>query len=271
MNNLEAVIYGIIQGLSEFLPISSSGHLALLPHLMDIQDPGVKFDLMMHLGTALAIIVYFKDQVKKLLSHIHPKVFLLQEDGEELSFFRNFTVATITSVFFILVLLPISKMAREPWIIILNLSFFGGLLWWADLFNKKRVLNFNPMEKGLNLKYACLIGAAQSLAIFPGVSRSGITITMALFLGMRRKDAGSFSFLMSLPIILAGILKEVPDLVRGGDTTAAGPLIVGIATSFIIGWLTIHFFMKLIAKIPLNVFTFYRWIVAVFIYFIIYY
>ncbi|HLW56820.1 MAG TPA: undecaprenyl-diphosphate phosphatase [Bacteriovoracaceae bacterium] len=266
MNNLEAIIYGIIQGLSEFLPISSSGHLALLPHLMEIQDPGVKFDLMMHLGTALAIIVYFKDQVKNLLSHIHPKIFLLKEESEELSFFKNFTVATITSVVFILLLLPISKLAREPWIIILNLTFFGGLLWAADFFNKKRVLSFNPMEQGLNFKYACLIGAAQALAIFPGVSRSGITITMALFLGMRRKDAGSFSFLMSLPIILAGILKEVPDLVSGGDTTAAGPLIIGIATSFIIGWLTIHFFMKLIARIPLGVFAIYRWGIAAIIY-----
>lgn len=271
MNNIEAIIYGLIQGLSEFLPVSSSGHLALLPHLMNIEDPGVKFDLMMHLGTALAIIVYFKDQVFNLLSHIRPKTFIMtSEGGHDVSFFRNFTVATIASVLCILVLLPVSRLAREPWIIILNLCVFGALLWFADWLNRKRVVDFNPMEAGLNLKYAIAIGVAQALAIFPGVSRSGITITVALLLGMRRKDAGAFSFLLSLPIIFAGILKEVPELLRGGDTTAGGPLIVGIATSFVVGWLTIHFFMKLIAKIPLNVFAIYRWIIALLVYFVVY-
>ena len=270
MNNLEAVVYGVIQGLSEFLPVSSSGHLALLPHLINIEDPGVKFDLMMHLGTALAILVYFKNEVTNLFLEMHPKKFLLADGGKEQWFFRNFVVATIASVICILILLPISKLAREPWVIILNLSFFGALLWFADWFNKKRTLNFNPMEIGLSLKFALIIGVSQALAIFPGVSRSGITITVALLLGMRRKDAGAFSFLLSLPIIFAGILKEVPDLLSGGDTTAGGPLIVGIATSFVVGWLTIHFFMKLIARIPLNIFAIYRWVVAIIIYFVIY-
>lgn len=271
MNNLEAVIYGLIQGLSEFLPVSSSGHLALLPHIMKIEDPGVKFDLMMHLGTALAIVVYFKDQVIQLVSQIRPKTFLLDtKENKEASFFKNFTIATIASVICILILLPVSKLARDPWIIILNLSFFGGLLWFADVYNRKKVLSFNPMELGINLKYAVLIGAAQALAIFPGVSRSGITITAALFLGMRRKDAGAFSFLLSLPIILAGILKELPELLRGGDATAVGPLIVGITTSFVVGWLTIHFFMKLIARIPLSFFAIYRWLIALLVYFIVY-
>lgn len=271
MNNLEAIIYGLIQGLSEFLPVSSSGHLALLPHLMHIEDPGVKFDLMMHLGTALAIIVYFKDQVLNLIRHIRPKTFLLTpEVGSDISFFRNFTVSTVASVLCILALLPVSKLAREPWIIILNLCLFGALLWFSDWFNRKRVIDHNPMEIGLNLKYAIAIGAAQALAIFPGVSRSGITITVALLLGMRRKDAGAFSFLLSLPIIFAGILKELPELLKGGDTTPGGPLIVGIATSFIVGWLTIHFFMKLIAKIPLSVFAIYRWVIALLVYFVVY-
>lgn len=270
MNNLEAIIYGVIQGLSEFLPISSSGHLALLPQLMNIEDPGVKFDLMMHLGTALAVIIYFRDDVFKLLRNIHPRVFDLTRSSSELWFFRNFSISTISSVILILLFLPLSKMAREPWIIILNLSFFGGLLWFADYYNRKKVLNSNPMVEGLNLKYAVFIGLAQAFAIFPGVSRSGITITVALLIGMRRKDAGAFSFLLSLPIILAGILKEIPELLAGGDTTAVAPLIIGVATSFVVGFVTIHFFMKLIAKIPLSVFAVYRWLIAVIIYFVLY-
>src|SRR5690606_9742377 len=161
MNNLEAVVYGVIQGLSEFLPVSSSGHLALLPHVIKIEDPGVKFDLMMHLGTALAILVYFKDQIAQMLAQMHPKTFLLAEASKEQWFFRNFSIATIASVICILILLPISKFAREPWVIILNLSLFGALLWFADWFNKKKLLTFNPMEAGLSLKFAMMIGMAQ--------------------------------------------------------------------------------------------------------------
>lgn len=270
MNSLEAVIYGIIQGLSEFLPVSSSGHLALLPHFMHIEDPGVKFDLMMHLGTALAVMVYFKDLIIKLLKQIKPLILFKKDPLGELHFARNFIISTAASVVCILILLPFSKMAREPWVIVLNLSVFGALLWFADWFNAKNHMKSNPMEEGIQWKLAVLIGVAQSLAIFPGVSRSGITITMALLLGLRRKDAGAFSFLLSLPIIFAGILKEIPELMSGGDSTAILPLVLGVITSFVVGFLTIHFFMKLIAKIPLYVFSIYRWIIAATVYFVIY-
>jgi undecaprenyl-diphosphatase len=103
---------------------------------------------------------------------------------------------------------------------------------------------------------------SQALAIFPGVSRSGITLTMALILGMRRKEAAAFSFLLSLPIIMAGILKEIPDLVKEGNTDQFLVLMAGVLTSFIAGWLTVHFFMKLIARIHLVYFAIYRWIIA---------
>ncbi|HLT21840.1 MAG TPA: undecaprenyl-diphosphatase UppP [Bacteriovoracaceae bacterium] len=270
MNNFEAVIYGVIQGLSEFLPVSSSGHLALLPHLMNIEDPGVKFDLMMHLGTALAVMAFFKAEILKLLSQIKPLIFFEKKNSNDLFFAKNFIISTSASVFCILMLLPFSKMAREPWVIILNLVVFGALLWFADWFNMKNHRKTNPMEEGIQWKLAILIGVAQSLAIFPGVSRSGITITMALLLGLRRRDAGAFSFLLSLPIIFAGILKEIPSLLDGGDSTSLMPLMVGVVTSFIVGFLTIHFFMKVIAKIPLYVFSLYRWLIALAVYFVIY-
>lgn len=270
MNNLEAIIYGVIQGLSEFLPVSSSGHLALLPHLMHIEDPGVKFDLMMHLGTALAVMLYFKSEILKLLKQIKPLLLFEKKNDGDLYFAKNFVISTIASVVCILLLLPFSKMAREPWVIVLNLSVFGALLWFADWFNSQKHLKTNPMEEKIQWKLAILIGVAQSLAIFPGVSRSGITITMALILGLRRRDAGAFSFLLSLPIIFAGILKEIPELMHGGDSTAMIPLLIGVFTSFVVGFFTIHFFMKLIAKIPLYVFSIYRWIIALAVYFVIY-
>jgi undecaprenyl-diphosphatase len=264
MQLFEAIVYGVIQGLSEFLPVSSSGHLALLPHVMKIEDPGVVFDLMMHLGTALAVITYFREDIFRYGRSVNPSLVNLKMGGEDLWFLRNFTFSTFVSVFFILLFMPISKMARDPWFIVANLSLFGGLLWISDVANRRRSHHLDaPMTSSLNLKLAGLIGFAQAFAIFPGVSRSGITLTVSLLLGMRRKEAGAYSFLLSLPIIFAGILKELPDLVKSQNDSSLVVLFAGILTSFLVGWATIHFFMKLIGKIELKYFAFYRWLIAV--------
>jgi undecaprenyl-diphosphatase len=270
MNLIEAAIYGLIQGLSEFLPVSSSGHLALLPHIMKIDDPGVVFDLMMHFGTALAVITYFRKDIIRYVSTFGPSLANFKVGGEDRWFVRNFLFSTFVSVFFIVIFMPISKVARDPIYIIINLSVFGGLLWFADWYNQKREKLDSPMTAGLQLKIAGLIGFAQAFAIFPGVSRSGITLTMALILGMRRKDAGAYSFLLSLPIIIAGILKEVPDLLKTQDNSSFLVLLTGILTSFIVGWATVHFFMKLIGKIHLGWFAGYRWIIAIVMAFVLY-
>ena len=263
MEIYEAFIYGLIQGLSEFLPVSSSGHLALLPHVMKINDPGVIFDLMMHLGTGLAVLIYFWKDIQRYIMTFTPALIDLKQGGDDRWFVRNFIFATFVSVVFIVLLLPVSKFARDPLIIVTNLFFFGGLLWVADIVNRKKKDHLKePMNHSMQWKLAGLIGLAQALAIFPGVSRSGITLTLALLLGMRRKEAGAFSFLLSLPIIFAGILKEVPDLVKEQDSSGLLVLLTGIVTSFIIGWLTIHFFMKLIGRIQMGYFAVYRWLIA---------
>ena len=263
MSSFEAIIYGIIQGLSEFLPISSSGHLALLPKIMKIQDPGVIFDLMMHFGTALAVITYFRREILQYARTFTPSLFNFSHGSASQWFSRNFIFSSGVSVFFILLLLPVSKLARDPNIIIFNLIFFGAILWIADVLNRKKTQHLEaPMEMGMQWKLAALIGASQAIAIFPGVSRSGITLSVALILGMKRKEAGAFSFLLSLPIILAGILKEAPELLHASDESLM-ILFWGIATSFTVGWMTIHFFMKLIARVQLRYFAIYRWILAV--------
>lgn len=263
MRFYEAIIYGVIQGLSEFLPVSSSGHLALLPHIMRINDPGVVFDLMMHFGTGLAVFIYFRKDILGYAKVFTPALVDLKQGGEDRWFVRNFIVATFISVLMILLLIPVAKMARDPMLIVINLSFFGLVLWVADIVNRKRPSHLDsPMTHGMQWKIAMLIGLAQAIAIFPGVSRSGITLSVALLLGMRRREAGAFSFLLSLPIIFAGILKEIPDLMKEGNADHLIILLTGIATSFVVGWLTIHFFMKLIGKIHLVYFSIYRWIIA---------
>jgi undecaprenyl-diphosphatase len=261
MTWFEAIIYGVIQGLSEFLPVSSSGHLALLPYVMKIQDPGVIFDLMMHFGTALAVITYFRKDIYTYAKAIEPSLANFRQGTPTQWFVRNFITSTFASVVLIVTLIPLSKMARDPYIIVFNLVFFCGLLWFSDYRNSHGKQLVSPMEQGMQWRLALLIGFAQALAIFPGVSRSGITLSAALLLGMRRKEAGAYSFLMSLPIIIAGIFKELPELMSA-DPERIHILLIGISTSFLVGFLTIHFFMKVIASIHLKYFAFYRWLVA---------
>jgi undecaprenyl-diphosphatase len=270
MNIFEAVIYGFIQGVSEFLPVSSSGHLALLPFLMRIEDPGVVFDLMMHLGTGLAVLIYFRKDIWRYAKTFTPSLVNLKVGGEDRWFVRNFILSTFSSVCLIVLLMPISKLARNPVLIVINLTAFGILLWLSDRYNRshKKPL-MAPMEQKLQWKLAIVIGLSQALAIFPGVSRSGITLTAALFAGMNRKEAGAYSFLLSLPIILAGILKEVPDIVKEGNQDKFIVLLAGVISSFIVGWVTIHFFMKLIARIHLGYFTIYRIAIAILMLFIV--
>jgi undecaprenyl-diphosphatase len=264
MKFYEAIVYGLIQGLSEFLPVSSSGHLALLPYVMKIEDPGVIFDLMMHFGTAIAVLTYFRKDIYRYARAFTPSLANFKVGNADQWFVRNFMFSTFVSVFFILIFMPLSKMARDPWFIIINLSIFGGLLWFADWKNSQREsLLDSPMTAKFQLKIAGLIGLAQSFAIFPGVSRSGITLTLALFLGMKRKEAGAYSFLLSLPIICAGILKEVPHLMKTHDNSSILVLLTGVVTSFIVGLATIHFFMKLIGEIRLGYFAVYRWFIAI--------
>jgi undecaprenyl-diphosphatase len=271
MNAYEAAVYGLIQGLSEFLPISSSGHLALLPYVMKIDDPGVVFDLMMHFGTGLAVMSYFWRDIFRYIQTFTPTLVDFTQGGEDRWFVRNFIYATFVSVLAIVMLMPAAKLARDPKFIMVNLCVFGAILWLCDVLNKNKAQHLeDPMCRRMQWKLAGLIGLCQALAIFPGVSRSGITLSIALFLGMRRKEAGAFSFLLSLPIIMAGILKEVPDLLKEQNTDSVVALGTGVLTSFVVGYLTIHFFMKLIARIQLGYFAVYRGLVALAMYFVIF-
>jgi len=262
MSVLEAIIYGFIQGISEFLPISSSGHLALLPEIMHIQDPGVLFDIMMHLGTALAVIYYFREDILKYFKALLPAITQWDKGSEDIYFVRNFIFSTVVSVIFILLLIPISKHTRSENFIVFNLSFFGAILWLADILNRKKTtFKKSPFLENLDFKYAGLIGLAQALAIFPGVSRSGITLTVALMLSFNRKDASSYSFLLSIPIIFGGIIQGIPKL-SNQSMDSLIVMLTGVAVSFVVGYLTIRFFMRIIAETKLVYFSIYRWIVA---------
>lgn len=249
-----ALFYGFIQGVSEFLPISSSGHLALIPYFFKLEDPGVVFDLMMHLGTAIAVILYFHKEVKRLISETLR--ILLKRDLRSTVFTQNFFIATFCSFLLILLIKDLAfEYGRAASFIGFNFIFFGILMYFSD----RKQTGGVDLTEIRGFKKAALIGLSQSLAVFPGVSRSGITLTSSRFLGMNRVEASRFSFLLSLPVILGSLIFKIPDLIDGTATSASADILFwGVLFSFVFGIVTIHYFLKLISKIGLKVFSFYR-------------
>lgn len=262
MNEWWAALYGLIQGVTEFLPISSSGHLALIPHFTDLKDPGVLFDLVMHLGTALAITVYFKKDIINLIGGAFDIV--KRRDTPYRFFAINFIIATIASVICILIIKDYAlDYGRSSQFIAFNLIFFGVLMFIADL---KRPWDIS-METSDRKKISLIVGISQALAIFPGVSRSGITITAGRFSGLSRLEASRFSFLLSLPIIFASIAYKGKEIMGGGELGDASVIhmVIGVVVSFIIGVVTIHYFLKFLARVGLGIYTIYRVILGVII------
>ncbi|MBF0313470.1 MAG: undecaprenyl-diphosphate phosphatase [Oligoflexia bacterium] len=285
MDFLSAIFYGIVQGITEFLPVSSSAHLAAIPHYLKIEDPGVYFDLMMHFGTALALVLYFRKRIwqlgrislKATLGLIAPAASDLGNEGDQLlqrnlSLFRNFLFSSIVTVIVILLVKDISiNYARNHTFIAINLIIFGILLFAVDFWAQKRfgLIATYEMESRFQFKKALLIGIAQAIAIFPGVSRSGITITTGRFLGLSREESSNYSFLLSIPIVLlaAGLkLAETLSIALvQEDTPTISPLVLltALLVSFLVGLATIHYFLKLINKIPFIAFTLYRILLAI--------
>lgn len=255
MNELWAIFYGVVQGITEFLPISSSGHLALIPKFFDLKDPGVIFDLVMHLGTAVAVILYFRKDVMQLINEF---VLLVKtrDFQNDAIFFQNFAFATVISVISILLIKDIALIyGRSSTFIAINLIVFGILMFISDRAKSSNI----DLVKTKDFKRSFLIGFCQSLAIFPGVSRSGVTLSAARFSKLSRIDASKFSFLLSLPIILASIAYKAPKIFSGEAIAVDfSVVLIGTFVSFIVGILSIHFFLKVIAKMGLWVFTIYR-------------
>ena len=267
MDFFQPIIFGLIQGLTEFLPVSSSAHLILLPKFFNWSDPGLSFDVALHFGTLLAVGSYFWKDILEIISIALKKSGIKNKKINKTvqnSRYNNKIVA-----FLILATMPgavtgyflddlAESTLRSPGLIIFTLVFFGGLLYWTDKKSKKkRKLNT------LKLKDVLLIGCAQALAIIPGTSRSGATITAGLLLGLTRTAAARFSFLMSMPIILGAVIYKTPDLIAGGIGSYE---ILGILASAISGYLAIAGLMKFINKVSYKVFFWYRIVLAILVF-----
>lgn len=259
MNIIEAIIFGIIQGATEFLPVSSSGHLALAHYFLGAQESDLAFDVALHLGTLLAILAYFRDDFRQMAK----AVLGLHKDQAETRRLRGMAIfiaiATIPGALAGLLLEETAATYfRHPAMVAAALAGAGLLLLLADRAGK-RTRNF---EK-ITLVDALLIGLSQACAIIPGVSRSGSTITCGLAMGLTRQAAVRFSFLLSAPIIFGAGVHEIPKILTNGLAEGQSMLYAaGFLAAAISGYLFISFIMQYIRARSFAIFAYYRFLLA---------
>lgn len=252
MTVFQALVLGILQGLAEFLPISSSAHLALAPWVFGWRDPGLAFDVALHVGTLVAVLWYFNQEWRNLAVAFARLVRTRRADTDEGRRVIYLVIATIPGALAGLALEDHAESTfRDPVLIALALMVMGVILWLVD----RTAPNVRPLSS-MRWVDALLIGTGQMFAIIPGVSRSGSTITAGRALKFSREAAAVFSFLMSAPITFAAIVLKVPDALR--ETGISAPLIVGVVASAVSGWLAITVLLKLVARHGYALFAAYR-------------
>lgn len=263
---LQAIILGIIQGLTEFLPISSTAHLILAPWIFGWDDPGLAFDVVLHLGTLTGIIAFFWKDFYSMLQGMFPRMTVRKEyagiEGIEGMVGWYIIIGTIPAGLAGLFLKDqIETVLRSPLIIAVTLIVFGLILLWAEAVGRKK----RRMDH-LNIIDAIVIGCAQAVAVIPGVSRSGITITAGLFRNLERAAAARFAFLLSTPIIMAGGLLSFVDVYKEGlPQDMFWPFVAGFAASAVSGFIAIKYLLLFLSKRKVNVFVYYRIVVGILI------
>ena len=253
MSDLHATILALLQGLTEFLPVSSSAHLILPSQLLGWPDQGLAFDVAVHLGTLAAVLLYFRRDIALMVPSWGRSIHSRQCDEHgRLAWF--IVLATLPAAVAGLLLNGfISSHLRAAVVIATSTISFGLLMAVADRIGRKT----QPLAS-LTLKQALLIGCAQAVALIPGTSRSGITMTMGLLLGLAPQAAARFSFLLSVPVILMAAGYEGAHLINSPDAVAWREIGIGIWVSFVSGLLVIHLFLKMLAHIGLWPFVLYR-------------
>ncbi len=253
MDLLQIIALAVLQGLTEFLPISSSAHLILLPQLNGWGDQGLAFDVAVHVGTLAAVVWYFRGELGVMARDWSRSVVERRSVGDSRLAWAVLFGTVPVGLAGLLFKDVIETALRAPVVIGWTTIIFGLLLWWADA-KGQRVRS----EHTIGWKDVLAIGVAQALALIPGTSRSGITMTAGLMRGLSRNGAARFSFLLSIPVIvLAGGLSTL-DLIRGEETVDWFALILGAVLSAVSAYVCIHFFLKLLERIGMFPFVIYR-------------
>ncbi len=252
MDYFQTVVLALVQGLTEFLPISSSAHLILVPVMTDWPDQGLAFDVAVHAGTLVAVVAYFRVELARML--VAGVASLGGRWNEDARMGWLVVVATLPVVVFgLLGKSFVEEALRSPLVIATTAIVFGLLLLWSDWTGKRE-----REEQSIGLRDALLVGFAQVLALIPGTSRAGITITAGLMLGLTREAAARFSFLLSVPTLLASNVLIGRDLVRSEVPVQWGMLGLGAVIAGVTAYLTIHFFIRLLARTGMLPYVIYR-------------
>jgi len=257
MTTFQVIILAIVQGLTEFLPISSSGHLVLVPNFFDWSDQGLAFDVAVHFGSLIAVMLFFRRDIFGLLRG-GMQVLGGNVQTVESRLALGIALGTVPAALAGLLLVDwIEANLRSPFVIVFTLSGYGVLMILADRFGKRQ-----RDISSMRIQDAVLIGVAQALALVPGTSRSGVTITAARFMGFERQDAARFSFLLAVPVILLATGYSLLGLLSSDAVVPWGQLATGVVVSAIVAYLSIEFFMRFVSRIGLLPFAVYRLILA---------
>ena len=270
MSWFEAIVLGVVQGFTEFLPISSTGHLRIIPAFAGWSDPGAAFTAIIQLGTTVAVLIYFREDLWRVA-----RAFLTSLRGSDR--FRPTSGDARMGWYLILATIPIAIFgfifkdqiengARDLYLIGTVLIVFGLVMWLAD-----RVASLDRSESSIRRGDALTIGLAQALALVPGVSRSGATISAGLLRGFNRETAARFSFLLSLPAIVLAALFEMRGVISGSDpletkagaSISAGEVVVSCFFAFLVGYASIAFLLRYLTRHGLGVFVVYRLVLGV--------
>ncbi len=265
MDTIQAVIMGFVQGLSEFLPVSSSAHIVFASAIYKlvigqslsagVESEEIFFDILIHLSTLLAILIFFRSEILGILKGFFGGLFNKEKRNEDFKIGLFIIIATFfTGVIGFLIKDAAHTLVETPVIVSLLLIVTGCVLFFSEKFKKG--------NKEIDLKTAILIGIAQGFAVFPGLSRSGLTISAAIFNGIDRVKAAKFSFLLSAPIIL--LASTVYPLMETDFKEAASfnmkAMILGAFTAFVVGYFCIKYFMRFLSKSTLKGFAYYCFI-----------
>jgi undecaprenyl-diphosphatase len=264
MTTLQVVVLAIVQGLTEFLPISSSGHLVLVPGVFGWSDQGMAFDVAVHFGSLTAVLIYFRGDIMAMLKG-STEILRGRLASPESRLALAIGLGTVPAAIAGLLLADwIGNNLRSPSVIVVTLSAYAVLMLLADRFGRK-----DRIMTSVGLKDALLIGIAQALALVPGTSRSGVTITAAMALGFERKEAARFSFLLAVPVILLASGYELTRLMDADAVVAWGQFALGAVISAIVAYLSIEFFMRFVSRVGLLPFAIYRLVLAAVILYVI--
>jgi undecaprenyl-diphosphatase len=267
MEWLQAVFLGLIQGVTEFLPISSSGHLILMPYIFGWQDQGLIFDVAVNTGTLMAVIIYFRHDIKNLIDgfiHSLQKGGLNNNPQGYLAWGVGFSTIPI-GIAGLLLKDHVEIYLRHPHVVGAASIFFAGFLWFSD----RNSSNKKTIDK-LTWRDAVIIGCGQVFALIPGASRAGMTITAALFLGYNRESAAKFSFLMAIPVGLLAGGVEFLELVNNNPTIEQwGYVAVGFMVAMLSAILVIHWLLEWVKSRDMTVFVVYRILLGVLIFLVV--